>query len=431
MNKPELKQSLAFQVRRVIFAISFLFVFAIGVMLRINNLNNVSTRSPDEKIYTFQAKAIAQNGIGAIKSLVQEYNSNKELWFYPTPIRVGYLWLLADVMKITKNTSEKIGAYISCVFSIISLLLLILIGLRFFNPWIALYALLFTSVSPMDLAIARRTWQDAMLGCFGLGLVYLCCEITHNAHKLIWYILFIVLGSYCILIKESGILIYGLCLFWILYVLLLKEKSYLKGFFLILSSAMGISISIIALAYNAGGITPILDVLRHAKETMPLNQYAIEYQSGPWYHFLQAFWFMSPFSAFFYIISIVGIILPKEISQKFNFLPNYKNRNIIFIAILFFMAAFMATAIAMPYCINLRYVSVLFVPFYLISGLGFWHVVSFAKPILNKFSFYVVAIFIIIGVSFAAINDYRNFKKMFVTTDSLDVSIKMIKEYSH
>jgi len=398
----------------------FFAVLALGVGLRINNLDNITRRSPDEEIYTQEAKAIVLEGGEGIKLLIREYNLNKELWIYPPPIRVGYLWLLASVMKMTKRTDEKVGAYVSCTFSIISLLLLIVMGLRFFNPWIALSALLFTTVSPMDLAIARRTWQDAMLGCVGLSLIYFCCELTRNTHKIIWYILFVIVGSYCILIKESGIFLYGLCMLWLLWTLFIKEKSYLKGFLLMIVSAAGAGISVLTLAHAAGGITPVIEVLTHVKEAMPTNIYAVEYQSGPWYRLLQGFWIISPVNAFLCVLGIAGVF-PTS-------LPNNKNRNAIF-GIIFFMLAFMTITIVTPYCQNLRYVSVLFVPFYLMAGLGLWHIVSFAKVKTGNYFFYI-AIAFIIAIILAAARDYRNFKKIFLRTGIPDVSMRMVREYS-
>lgn len=398
----------------------FFVVLAIGMGLRINNLNNITRRSRDEQIYTQQARIIALEGGEGIKLLIREYNLNKELWIYPPPTRLGYLWLLASVMKITDSADEKVGAYVSSTFSIIALLLLIVCGLRFFNPWIALNALLFMSVSPMDLAIARRTWQDAMLGCVGLSLIYFCCELTRNTHKIIWYILFVIVGSYSILIKESGIFIYGLCMLWLLWVLFIKEKSYLKGFLLMIVSAAGAGISILTLAHAAGGIGPVIEVLTHVKEAMPTNIYAVEYQSGPWYHFLQGFWIISPVNAFLCVLGIAGAFP--------TFLPNNKNRNAIF-GTIFFMLAFMTITIVTPYCQNLRYVSVLFVPFYLMAGLGLWHIVSFTKVKTGNYFFYI-AIAFIIAIILTAARDYRNFKKIFLKAGIPDVSIRMVREYS-
>ena len=418
-------------LQKVLFIILFLTMLLVGMSLRFHNLTNVFTRSPDEKIYTYQARTIAEQGTEGIKLLVEEYNMNKVLWIYPIPLRVGYLRLLATVMKVTNSMDVKVGACISCFFSIISLLFLIVLGLRFFNQWITLYALLFMSVSPMDLAIARRTWQEAMLGCLGLLLIYFCCEITRATHKIIWYILFIIVGSYCILIKSSGAVIYMLCIAWLLWILFIKERSLLKGVVLIVLCALGVGISIAFLVNVTGGISNIIEALMHMKEAIPTNRYANQYCSGPWYQFFGLLWIVSPVNTILCFVGITETFLTNKTYQKVTTLPVDKSRSAIF-GIIFFMIALMVIIfLAKPHPQNLRYVSVLYVPFYLLSGLGFWYIVSFTKKILKKFYSSIVIVGLIAVIMFAAVNDYQNFKKIIVKTRIEDLSIGLLRQSSH
>lgn len=419
--------------RRIMIILSiFLLVFMLGIILRVYNLNNVAQRSPDEYTYTYLAQNIVQHGVSeGIKLVTQEHISNKELWIYfpPPPTRTGYLWLLASAMKMLNSVDIKIGSYISFVFSCISLLLVIALGLRFFNPWITLYALLFMGVSPMELAIARRTWQDAMVGCIGLSLIYFSCEISRNIKRPIWYFLLIVIGTYYVSVKESGIFIYGLCVMWLLWVLLIKERSTLKGLFLIIFSALGVGITIAILTQISGGIATIIDSVRCWIKAMPTNQYAIEYQSGPWYYFLEGFWIVSPLSATLCLVGITGALLPQEILQKAGIFFNAANHRAIR-GIVLFIITFMTAAILTPFFQNMRYVSILYAPFYLISGLGFWYVISVVKSILKVFYFRIAITSIILVIIFIAVRDYKAFEKIFIRTGIKDVSIKMLRDYS-
>ncbi|MFC1658627.1 ArnT family glycosyltransferase [Candidatus Omnitrophota bacterium] len=426
----ELKMALSAkgQISKIIIIFVPLFsVLVLGAALRIYNLNNVNSRSPDERIYTYQARTIAQHGQEGIKLLVNEYNKNKKFWIYPPPTRVGYLWLLATVMKMTNRPDEAAGAYISCFFSISSLILLIAMGLRFFGPWITLYALTFMSVSPMSLAIARRCWTDAMSGCLGLSLVYFCCEITRSTRRIIWYILLILTGSYCILVKESGVVIYVFCIAWILYVLCIKEKSFLKGISLAIFSIIGIGMSIVYLAHAIGGSTEVIKVLLHVKEGALSNIYAIQYQSGPWYRFLKGFWIISPVSASLCLVGIAGAFLFKRPDQKIITSPISNNSRAIF-GILCFMFVFVAIAVLTPWGQNLRYLSTMFPPFYLISGLGLWQIIIFAKAKLNNPSFSIVIAISVVALAFSAVGDYNFFKRIFVEGGMQDLSIGFLME---
>lgn len=65
----------------LIYKILFVLLLILGIILRFTDLR-VPFRTPDEITYTTQAKKIAQ-GRETIKSLICEYNKNKELWLYP------------------------------------------------------------------------------------------------------------------------------------------------------------------------------------------------------------------------------------------------------------------------------------------------------------------------------------------------------------
>jgi hypothetical protein len=417
-------------INKTILAGFILIIFGVGIFLRITNLYNVAGRSPDERVYTYQAKVLAMQGPSGLRSLIHEHALTPELWIYPPPIRIGYLYFLSGVMKATDNFTENTGAYISCAFSIISLLLLTVIGLRFFNPWITLYALLFAAVSPIELAIARRAWQDSMIGCAGLGLIYFCSEISRNTGKKIWYILFAIAGVFCILIKESGVAIYGLCLLWILWVIFVVERAYLKGLLVALFGGMSIVIAAAILTHAAGGIVPVVEVIRHWKEAVPTNRYAIEYQTGPWYYFLQGFWIISPSTALLFLAGAFNSFLPQRTKSNPNALPDTIDRRAA-LGMLLVVTGLVIMAIARPYFQNLRYVSVVFVPFYLIGGFGLWYLLSLIKVLTKERVFYVI-VFLTAAVLLAAlINDYLMFKRIFIRTGILDTSIRMIREFSH
>ena len=399
---------------KIVIIVAIILVLAIGSLLRLNNLDNIdiNLRTSDERIYTYQATKIAELGREGVKLLVREDNVNKGNWLYPLPTRIGYTGLLAAIMKMTNMLNNiKIGAYISCFFSIIGLLILIALGLRFFNPYITLFGLLFLSVSPMDLAIARRTWQDAMLGALSLSLVYMACEITRFGRKMIWYVLFIFVGSYCILIKESGLVVYLLCLLWILSALFFKKKLYSDGAILIIAGILGAVISVSILAYAVGGFPVILEVLKHHLGSIQNNEYALINQTGPWYNLLLGLWILDPMNL---ILCFIGIVT--------TFVSG------AFIEIAFFMITFFIIAVLTPHCQNLRYLSVLYALFYLMAGTGLWHMLSFCKSRINKSYFFGITTIVFVIIVIAAIWNYQVFINFFIKMDTFDLSIKFLKE---
>ena len=405
-----MKKSLASDTKYI--TVLIILVLMAGTLLRLNNLGNITFRTPDENIYTYQATKIAEFGREGIKLLVREYNADKKNWLYPSPVRIGYISLLAVVMKATNSfNDEKVGAYVSCFFSVIGLLMLIALGLKFFNPYITLFGIIFLSVSPMDLAIARRAWQDAMLGAIALLLVYITCEITRPGRKIIWYILFIFVGSCCMLVKESGFIVYALCLIWILLVLFFKKRSFLDGTVLTIAGILGAVASVLILAYAVGGFHTIVETLKHHLGSTKNNQYALTYQSGPWYNILLGLWILSPVNL---ILCFIGIVI--------TFI---RDKRLVIRGIASFMVIFLIIAILAPHFQNLRFLSVLYALFYLMAGTGLWYVFSFFKDKKNKFGIVAVILAIVI---LAAIRDYQTFVSFFVKTDLFDLSVNLLKE---
>ena len=91
----------------------------------------------------------------------------------------------------------------------------------------------------------------------------------------------------------------------------------------------------------------------------------------------------------------------------------------------------MLFSLTIPYSQNLRYMSILYAPFYLIGGLGLWYLFLFVKSILSNVSFQLASVISIVVIILSAMHDYQSFEKIFVRTGALDVSIRMVREYSH
>jgi len=97
--------------------------------------------SPDENIYTQQAKFIAKNGMSNYEILINRYLSDENSWKFPPPIRLGYLLPLAQIFRLAQKYTPTIGAKLSTLCSLGSLLILFFIAWRFFNPLVTISSL--------------------------------------------------------------------------------------------------------------------------------------------------------------------------------------------------------------------------------------------------------------------------------------------------
>ncbi len=382
-----------------------------AAVLRLANLTNVNTRSPDEKVYTWQAKTWVDQGLPGLRDIVADYNTDAESKLYPPPTRVGMIRLIAAVMKATGKYDESVGAWISCVASIGSVVVLAILAFRFLPIWAAAAGMLFYAVFPGDLAIARRTWTDALVEFAGLLLIWFVCEITRNSKQRIWYLLFAVVGSLSLLVKESMPVPYGLCAIWILFVLA-NRKQWTNAAILIAATAIGMGIALWWLAGQVGSLSEYVSIVLGIPAANAANQYALEYASGPRELMLQAFWIVAPFTSFFALIGLlIAVFKPRE-------------RALFFIA--FFSIAYVAIAMAMPHWINLRYVGNTFGPVCLLAGLGCATLIAAGWKRMDSSDrrpFAVIAIGIVLG---GATADYLRFRRYFVRDELVDLSIKML-----
>jgi 4-amino-4-deoxy-L-arabinose transferase-like glycosyltransferase len=393
---------------RPLIALAVLVCVAAG--LRLANFGNVNTRTPDERVYTYQAKTWLESGRAGIRSMVDEYMGDAETRWYPPPTRVGMIRLVADAMRWTGRGDESVGARISCAASIGSLVVLALIGMRFLPPWAACAGILFYAVFPPELAIARRTWTDALVELAGLLLIWFTCEITRDSRRIVWYPLFAAVGSLGVLVKESMPVPYGLCALWILW-LLVRRREWSRAAILIGATAVGMGASLWWLSVQVGSLADYVGIVMGIPKANAANPYAIEYASGSPLLMLLAFWIVAPVTS---LLSVAGL------------LAVWKKREGPLVFLAGFTVAYIGIAMAMPHFLNLRYVGNTYGTFCLLAGLGFWFLISRGWGWLDvgdRRVFAVLAIAIVVG---GAVADYLRFQRYFVRDETADLSIKML-----
>jgi hypothetical protein len=277
----------------------------------------------------------------------------------------------------------------------------------------------------MELAIARRSWQDGVLAFFALLLIYLSCELSRTPKKSILYIPFVLIGSYCILIKESGVIVYGLCMAWVLAVLLWRERAVAKAIVLMLLGGMGFFAAGFILVAVVGGPGVALEVLRHVKDAMPTNAYAIDYQTGPWYRIPEGLWILTP-ACFILCIFGIGANLIRFRDNASAIADGYART--VISGMIFFTCLFIFITMLTPYCQNIRYISAVYGPFYLIAAMGMWALINFLRVklrgvTLNAAMFIAAVVMVVI-----AVNAYGTFDRIFLKYGIRDISVRLLRE---
>ena len=398
----------------------FVVVTIMAITLRLSN-REVVERTPDEKFYIQYATYVAGSGIEGGRALVQKYNRDIRLWIYPPPTRLGYIYLVAGVMKLSGVSADRAAVSVSSVFSIGGFFVAAWLGLRFFDRWAVLVGLALLSVSPIELAIARRAWQDSVSGCIGLLLFYLCLEASISMRPKIWRICFWAAGAYYLTIKGSALVVYGLCTLWLVGSAWLQEGSLRKCFYLVVASALVGAASFAVLAWSSGGAFSVMETIQHSILARGWNKYGQQFQNGPWYWFFLGFLALSPITTLLCVAGIAMMILPKGAgvaSLSLGMRQRYAAWAIIYLIFTLLIAATVPAALK-----NLRYVTILVGPCCLLSGLAVVYLLAFPRVKLPLWGYHFATCAVALGLGLACLTDYRRFERIFVRNQLDDLAI--------
>jgi hypothetical protein len=406
----------------------FVIISITAIALRLSNREMVE-RTPDEKVYMHYATYIAGSGIEGGRALVQSYNSDIRQWIYPPPTRLGYIYLVAALMKLTGASAEGAAVSISSIFSIGGFLVAALFGLRFFDRWAVLVGLALLSVSPIELAIARRAWQDSVWGCIGEFLFFLCVEASISKRPRIWRICFWAVAAYYLTIKESAAVVYGLCTVWLIGSVWLQEGSFRKCFYIVITSAFVAAASFAALAWYSGGAFSVIETILHLTMARGWNQYNHEFHSGPWYSFLLGFLALSPITTLLSVAGIATMTLPRS-PVLVGLSPSTRQKHAA-LAIIYLILTLLIAATIPAELKNLRYVTILVGPCCLLSGLAVVYLLTLAKVKLPLWGYHFAACAVALGLGLTCLTDYRRFERIFIRHGLNDLAIARVINYAY
>jgi len=392
-------------------------------VLRLINLTNVPSRTPDEVTYTAQSRRILKFGIGQVPAMVREYDNDQRLALYPSPIRIGWDVPLAGVMGVTGITDERAGAGFSTFLSVATFALLGFLGYRYLPPQAALYAVVFFALSTFDLTLARRSWQDSMMGFLGLLLVWFTAEILRNPSRRWPYAGLVATGSYFVLVKELGGFVYITCVAFVM-LFLIRRRDWRTVIALSAAGFAGAAISVVCLVTAAGGVTPLLTVWQHLNEATYTNPYCVYYQGGPWYLSLWGLWILSPINLVLWILAAGCSLLP---AGQLEELLELTGEQIAFYRLVSWMSVMLVvTILVLPNSQSFRFLAPVYGPMYLMGGVGVCVLASLVPGSLPSMAGKVAYIAIAALALAGAVGEYRHFVRVFVGQNIPDLAVKYV-----
>lgn len=390
--------------------ILLIVVLIFSITLHVHNFSNPKTPFLDEYVYTFQANAVMHDGpIQGIRNLVKHYNDSPQLWKFPPPTRMGFIWLSAGAMQVIPHAGQQAVAYLSLGATILSLLLLCVVTIRFFGIWASLYSVLFFAISPVTLILSGRALQDSLVGFLGLLLVYLALEINRRVATrvpLFLQIAFIGLGSLCFFIKGSLLVFYFLWIIWLLYRFFSCKIPLRKIMQFICYIVVGLVLVVLFSFYAAGGFNQLVSIWGHELQLIMVNRFALMHQNGPWYQYIISLFVMSPITVLAIILGTGMVLGCYGYTKDSTAVVNNET-----LALMFCFMALLITSCLSHNLQNMRYLTIILAPFYILGGIGlkiFYD--NFIKKI-NSAKFTSICLLVLLAVILSSgIQSYKKYE---------------------
>jgi 4-amino-4-deoxy-L-arabinose transferase-like glycosyltransferase len=401
-------------------AILLIAALLLGICLRLTN-PSVIARSPDEKIYAGYVASIAQDPVDAPKQLVQHYNTTPGSWIYPIPLRVGYFYLVWAMMELRHLTPVQAGVAVSTGTSILQLLMVAVIGWRFFGRLATVVAVTLLSVCPADLTMARRVWCDEPVAAVGLVFLWLCAELASKRRGWPWFAALWICGGAMVLIKETAGVFYGFCIAGLMIQTWRSYRDWTRLGWIAMGAVATAFMSFAIMACLCGGVPAALDIIRHNAQAEPGNVYQNKCMTGPWYAIPLGLWIVSPFTGTVCAVAFAALILRKN---SLGDILKLDQRQRDFTWGLAGLITAVIVAISIPRnLMDLRYVSFIFGPRYLMAGLGVTYLATRLREAGGKRAARWVTTGVTVVVLASCWVDYATYRRVDVRQDLNDLDI--------
>jgi Tfp pilus assembly protein PilF len=286
-----------------------LAVIALGIGLRVYYFAPDVSRSPDERTYARQANIVLQHGVNGFQILGEEMNQNPAAaGRTPSPLRIGYITLLASFMRFTGDFTELAGARLSFLCSIATLILLAWSAYRFLSSTVAIVATLLLAVLPFDIAVSRRSWEEALISLLAVSLLMLATLIGRtrsNTFRYAYLGAFALLGFFSFMVKENSGITFLLCSGGLsLFFIFQRERR--NALLTVLTAVTAAVACVVVLSALFGGLAHVVAMVREYEHYSAINAYVAAFDTGTRGMFL-AGWFRS--SPFVLCTAVIGFVV--------------------------------------------------------------------------------------------------------------------------
>jgi 4-amino-4-deoxy-L-arabinose transferase-like glycosyltransferase len=252
-------------------------VLAAAIALRIASFP-VPERSPDELLWTKFGAGIAREGPAWETRLVHDFNRDADVEF-PWQQRIGYTCLVGLAMRVSGDSTARVPEAVSTGSSVALVALTGVVAAEYLGPWIAVMAMLFLAVSPLDLALARRAWQDDLMALLTLLMLWAFLRhATRGGRAAI--ATFFAVSAYALLVKESAVIPFGLGTLGLAYLAWRNSRGARRPLLVLAAGAATALVALGVVVRVSGGWSELQRTLALSREANAPDDYMRNYQTG-------------------------------------------------------------------------------------------------------------------------------------------------------
>lgn len=395
-------------------------VVLVGTLLR-TTLPPVRTYTPDEQTYTTFAAGLSESGLGQYGRTVREFAKDSTLAELPPPTRAGFLVLAAAAMKLIGSDTPRAIVALSTAASVLVLVAAVLAAGLLASSGAAAITAVLLAVSPMDLAIARRAWQDDVFALCGAAIL---AAVAWRASRRRFEsnaagrreaatrstaaptIAFFALSGWALLVKESALPLLALgtaLLAWWSW----REGGVraalpiLGGFVVTLGAITG-------LLAGLAGWAPVARTWQAFLSSPATNAYVRKYQTGSPLYYAQGLLILQPLAAVLGAAgTAIGVARPRWLAAR-----SEASRRALF-ALAVMTAGFVVITVLLPVK-SLRFLSPAVAPAALLGAAALVAGLRALRTRTSTATFRFATAAVTVVLAFAAWQDLRRFYDLFV-----------------
>jgi hypothetical protein len=367
----------------------------------------VADRSPDEQLWTEFGAGISRQGPAYVTHLVRAFNRDEDVE-YPWAQRAGYSCLVGLVMRASGDTTVHATEALSTGASLGAVAGTGAIALDLLDPWVAPITALFFAASPLDLALARRAWQDDVMAL--LTVLMLWSFLRHAARgRRASLVAFLALSAFALTIKESAVIPYGigvLGLAWIAWRRARRPAAVVAALAWGALPALAAGAAIVAIAGGPGELRHVLELAREANAP---DEYMRHYQSGGPGYYLVGLGLLQPVPfALGSVAMLLALARPAWLAPG----PGRATGRASLVAIAALVAGFAAVAFAYS-SKNMRFLSPIYGPVFLLAAALVHSLVGAVRSRVPRAAGIVLAAVAAVALAGSAALDLRRFDHYF------------------